>query len=77
VSKCANAHVDELLARESHQICEQKIYIFSAAIEVQVNGAEKVTTKRRQFQMRLNRGRQAATTRSDADQQSAIELLEC
>jgi len=39
--------------------------------------AEKVSSrKRRQFQVRLNRARQAATTWSDADRQKAIERLE-
>jgi len=46
-------------------------------MEVQVYGAEKVTTtKQGQFQVRLNRARQAATKRSDADRQSANEQLE-
>jgi len=45
-------------------------------MEVQLYGAEQVTTsKRRQFQVRLNRARQAATIWSDADRQRAIEQL--
>ena len=74
MSKSAKAKVDELLARESHHLREQKIHKIRAAMEVQLYGAEKVTTsKRRQFQVRLNRARQAATIWSDADQQRAIE----
>jgi len=77
MSKSAKAKVDELLARESHHLREQKIYKIRAAMEVQLYGAEKVTTsKRRQFQVRLNRARQAATIWSDADWQRAIERLE-
>jgi len=46
-------------------------------MEVQLYGAENVTTsKRKQYQVCLNRARQAATTRSDPDQQRAIERLE-
>jgi len=46
-------------------------------MEVQLYVAEKVTSSiRRQFQVRLNRGRQAATIWSDADRQRAIEPLE-
>jgi len=56
MSKSAKAQVDELLARESHQLLEQKIHKIRGAMKVQVYGAEKVTTtKRRQFQVRLNR----------------------
>ena len=45
-------------------------------MEVQVYGAKKVTTtKQRQFQVCLNIARQAATTVSDADWQSAKERL--
>jgi len=77
LSKSAKAKVDELLARESHHLREQKIQKVHAAMEVQLYGAEKVTTsKRRQFQVRLNRARQAATIWSDADRQRAIEQLE-
>jgi hypothetical protein len=47
-------------------------------MEVLLYGTEKVTTsKRKQFQMFLNRDRQAATIWSDADRQSANEQLEC
>jgi len=77
MSKSAKAQVDELLARESHQLREQKIHKIRAAMEVQVYGAAKVTsTKRRQFQVDRNRAQQGATTMSDSDQQSAIERLE-
>jgi len=48
-----------------------------AAMGALVYGAEKVSsTKQRQFQVRLNRARQAPTTWSDADRQKAIERLE-
>jgi hypothetical protein len=78
MSKSAKAKVDDLLARESHLFREQKIHKISAAMEALVYGAEMVsTTKRRQFQVRLNRAQQAATTWSDADRQKAIERLEC
>jgi len=78
MSKSAKAKVDDLLARESHLFHEQKIHKIRAAMEALVYGAEMVsTTKRRQFQVRLNRARQAATTWSDADRQKAIERLEC
>jgi len=46
-------------------------------MEAIVYGADKVPrTKRRQFQVRLNRAWLAATTWSDADRQKAIERLE-
>jgi len=46
-------------------------------MEIQVYGAEKVTTSRhRQFQVRLNRAWQAATIWSNADWQSANERME-
>jgi len=74
--KSVKATGDELLARESHHLQEQKIHKIRAAMEVQLYGAEKVTTpKWRQFQVRLNRAQQAATIWSDADQQRAIERL--
>ena len=77
MSKSAKAKVDDLLATESHQLREQKIHKIRAGIEVLVDGAEEVSsTKRWQFQVRLNRARQAATTWSDADRQKAIERLE-
>jgi hypothetical protein len=77
MSKSAKAKLDDLLAKESHQLREQKIHKIRAAMEAVVYGAEKVaTTKLRQFQVRLNRARQAATTWSDADHQKAIERLE-
>ena len=77
ISKSANAKVDEQLARESHQLREQKIHNIRAAMEVQVYGAQKVTTtKQREFQVRLNSAWQAATSWSGADRQSAKEQLE-
>jgi len=77
MSKSVKAKVDNLLATESHQLCEQKIHKIRAAMEALVYGAEKVsTTKLWQFQVHLNRARQAATTWSDADYQKAIERLE-
>ena len=70
--------MDELLARGSHMLHEQKIHKLRASMELQVYGAEMVTTtQRRQFQVRLNRARQGAMTWSDAVRQSAIERLEC
>jgi len=46
-------------------------------MEALVYGAEMVsTTKLTQFQVRLNRARQAATSWSDVDRQKAIEWLE-
>jgi len=43
-SKSAKAKVDEQLVTESHQLREQKIHKIRPAMEVQVYGAEKVTT---------------------------------
>jgi len=61
MSKSAKAKVDEQLATESHQLREQKIHSIHAALEVQVYGAEKVTTsKRRQFKVHLNTAQQVA-----------------
>jgi len=75
--KSAKAKVDDLLATESPQLCEQRIHKIHAAMEALVYGADKVSsTKRRQFQVRLNRVWQTATTWSDADCQKAIERLE-
>jgi len=77
MSKSAKDKVDDLLAKESHLLREQNIHKIRAALEAVVYGAEKVsTTKHRQFQVRLNRAWQAATTWSDADRQKAIEHLE-
>jgi len=77
MSTSVKAKVDEQLARESHQLWEQKIHKMSAAMEVQLYGAEKVTTTRqRQLHVLLNRARQAATIWSDADWQNAKERLE-
>jgi len=77
MSKSVQAKVDEQLATESHQLHERKIDKICAAMEVQVYGAENVTTsKRRQSQVRLNRARQAATEWSEADRRRAIERFE-
>jgi len=77
MSKSAKAIVDNLLARESHQVCDQKIHKMCTAMEVLVSGAEKISlTKCRQFQLCLNRTQKAATTVSKADRQSAIERSE-
>jgi len=76
-SKYAKAKVDELLACEFHQLCEEIIYTIHAAMKVLVYGAEQVsTTRHRQFQVHLNRAWQAATTWLEADHQMAIEQLE-
>ena len=54
--KSGKAKVDDQLAKESHQLREQKIHKIRAAMEAVVYGDEKVsTTKRRQFQVCLNR----------------------
>jgi hypothetical protein len=50
MSKSAKAKVDDLLAKESHQLRKQMIHKIRAAMEAVVYGAEKVsTTKHRQF----------------------------
>jgi len=78
MSKSVKATVDDLLARESYLLREQMIHKIRAAMEALVYGADMVsTTKCRQFQVRLNGARQAATTWSDADRQNAIKRLEC
>jgi len=75
--KSGKAKVDDLVAMEFYQLREQKIHKIHAAMEALVYGAEKVSsTKSRQFQMRLNRARQAVTTLLDAERQKAIEQLE-
>jgi ElaB/YqjD/DUF883 family membrane-anchored ribosome-binding protein len=77
ISKSAKAKVDDVLAKESYQLHEQKSHNIRAAMEAVVYGADKdSTTKRRQFQVRLNRTRHAATTWADADCQTGIERLE-
>jgi hypothetical protein len=63
MSMSAKANVGDLLANESHHLREQKIHKIRAVMVAVVYGAEIVfTTERRQFQVRLNRARQAATT---------------
>jgi hypothetical protein len=75
--KSVKAKVDDLLATESHQLRKQKIHKIRAAIEARVYGADNVSsTSHRQFQVCLNRARQAATAWWDADHQKAIEWLE-
>jgi hypothetical protein len=55
------AKVDDLCATESLQLSKNKIYKMRAAIKALEYGAEKVSsTKRRQFQVCLNRAQQAA-----------------
>jgi hypothetical protein len=77
MSKSAEAKVDDLLARESHLLREQKIHNIRAAMEALVYGAEKMsTTKCRQFQVLLTRDQQVATTWSDADGQKVMKRLE-
>ena len=77
MSKSEKAKVDELLARESHQLQDQKIHKIGPAIEVWPYGAEKVTTIQcRKFQVCLNRSQQAATIRSDAHRLRAIQCWE-
>jgi hypothetical protein len=59
----AKANVGDLLANESNHLREQKILKIRAVMVAVVHGAEIVfTTERRQFQVHLNRARQAATT---------------
>jgi len=78
MSKSANEKVDERLASKSHQLQEQKIQKIRDAMELQVYRTEKITTsKHRQFQVRLNKARQAATIWSEADHQETIDQLEC
>jgi len=77
VSKSPKAKVDDLLARGSHQLCEQNTDTVCATMEVLECGAEKnCTTKLGQFQVCLNWAQQVATTWSVADYQKAIEQLE-
>jgi len=60
--------VEDVLPIKSYQLREQKIHEIHAAMEALVYGTEKVSTiKVGQFQVRLNRARQAAITWSDAD----------
>ena len=78
MSQSAKAKVDDLSETESHQLRKQKIQKICAAMEALVYGVEKVfSTKRWQFQVHLNRARQAATTWSDTDRQKETEQLEC
>jgi hypothetical protein len=55
MSKSAKAKVNEHLARQSHHLQQQTIQKIRSAMEAQLYRAEQVTTsKRRQFQVRLN-----------------------
>jgi len=52
MSNSIHANVDELLPRESHQLQGQRIHTISPEMEVQVYGAEKVTSSKSwQFQV--------------------------
>jgi len=74
MSKSGTAKVDKQFPTESHQLQEQKIHKIRAAMEVLVYVSEKVTTsKRRQFQVRLEIARQAATKESEAVRGRAIK----
>jgi len=78
MSKTAKPKVDEKLAIKSHQFWVLKFHTSGVAMEAQVYGLEKVTTeKRRQIQIRQNTAWHAGMQWSDADRQSAKELLEC
>jgi hypothetical protein len=77
MSKSAKGKVDDLFATEFDLLRERKIYKIRAAMEALVFGAVMdSTTKRRQFQVLLNRAGQEVTTWSDADHQKAINRLE-
>ena len=77
MSKSGKAKVDELLARESHHVQQQKIHEIRAAMEVQLYVAEKVSTSiRTQCEVHLNTAQRVATRWSDADRQRAIKRLE-
>jgi len=72
--KSAKAKVYDLVATRSHLLRKQKIHKIRAGMEALVYGAENISsTKCRQFQVRLERARQAATSWSDVDRQKAIE----
>jgi len=78
ISKSTKAKADDMSATEFHQLRKQKICMIRAAMEALLHGAEKVsTTKRRQFQVRLNWVRQAVSTLSDAYPEQAKAWLEC
>jgi hypothetical protein len=68
MSKSVKAKLDDLLARESDHLQDQKIHKIHAAMEDELYRDKLVTTLgRRQFQVRRNRAGQAATIWSDAD----------
>jgi len=71
------AKLDAVLARESHHLQEQKIVNVRVPMEVGLYVADCFSvSKQSQFPLCLNRTRHAATIRSDADWQRAIEQLE-
>jgi hypothetical protein len=77
MSKSAKAKVDEQLAAESHLLREQTIHKICSAMDSLVYRARKVTTsKRRQYQVRLNSAQKAATKCSKADRDRPIDQLE-
>jgi len=78
MTKSGKAKVDEQLAWESYLLWEQNIHKIWVAFEVQVYGAEKVTTtKWRQFQLYSNKAQKLATKWSDADWRTAKVWLGC
>lgn len=77
MSKSPKFKVDELLARELHQLREQMIHQTCAAMQGQVYGAEKVTIPgQRKFWVHLNRVQQAAMKWLNADQLMGNNRLE-
>jgi len=66
MSKSAKARVGDVLAKESHQLREQKIHKIPASMEALVFRAEMVSpTERRQCQVRRITAWRAETTWSD------------
>jgi len=77
LSNSATAQVDDLLTMVSQQLHERKSPRIRAALEALVYWAEKVSsTKRKQFQVGLNRAWQEVTSWSAADYQQVRERLE-
>jgi hypothetical protein len=74
MSKSVKATVDDQLAMESDQLQEQISHKICTTVEAHVYEAEKLSsTKCSQFQVHLNRARQAATAWCHTDRQKAIE----
>jgi len=70
--------VNKVVASESNRLLEEMIHIICAAVEFYVYGAAKVTTtNRKQFQVHLNRTRQAPTILLNANGQSAKRQWVC